>query len=313
MLMRAALLRMADSPQLRGLVETRGWRLASRFVAGRTLDESLQVVRRLAAGGIRSTLSHLGEHTTDAHRARAEAEVYRRAAEALARESLPCGLSIKPTQVGLSIAPALARSVLCETLEVAAAQGRFVRLDMEGSDTTDATLAMARSLHREYPRIGVVIQAYLRRSRADVNALNEEGIPVRLCKGAYMEPPEAAYPDKPEVDQNFYVLMKMLLHSGARPAIATHDERLITAAMRIAGEELPAVDRVSPRPNADRRMWEFQMLYGVRRDLQARLAGSGYGIRVYVPFGTEWYPYFMRRLAERPANLAFVLRALRKG
>ncbi len=311
MLTRTLLLKMADSPTMRNLVETRGWPFASRFVAGRTLEDAVDVVRALSNRGIRSTLSHLGEHTTDADQVRAETGVFREALEALRRERLPCGLSIKPSQMGLMISPDLAESTYREVL-AAAADGQFIRVDMEGSSMTEATMALVRALHADYPDIGVVVQAYLHRSRDDINALNDERISVRLCKGAYMEPPDVALAEKSQVDENFALLMKMLLHSGTRPAIATHDDRLINATIRIAEEELPQAAKIAPRPNSDRRLWEFQMLYGVRRDLQAGLAARGYGVRVYVPYGTEWYPYFMRRLAERPANLSFVLRNLRR-
>lgn len=313
MLTRTLLLKMAESPTMRGLVETRGWPFASRFVAGRTLEDAVDVVRVLSRQGIRSTLSHLGEHTTDAALARAETDVFRQALEMLRREDLPCGLSIKPSQMGLMISRDLAESTYREVLASAAANERFIRVDMEDSTMTEATLSLLRALHADYPETGIVIQAYLRRSLDDINALNDERISVRLCKGAYMEPADVAFVDKREVDENFVLLTKMLLHSGTRPAIATHDERIINEAIRIAGEELPHAAKIAPRPNMDRRLWEFQMLYGVRRDLQAGLAARGYGVRVYVPFGTEWYPYFMRRLAERPANLAFVLRNLRRG
>lgn len=313
MLTRTILLKLADNAGMRRLVESRGWPFASRFVAGRTLEDAVEVVRALSRQGIRATLSHLGEHTTDAARARSETDVFREALETLRRENLPCGLSIKPSQMGLMISRELAEATFRDVLVSAVANERFVRVDMEDSTMTDATLALVRKLHADHPNIGIVIQAYLRRSRADINALNEEGISVRLCKGAYMEPPGVAFADKREVDENFVLLTKLLLHSGTRPAFATHDDRMIGETIRIAEEELPDAARVAPRPNADRTRWEIQMLYGLRRSRQADLAARGYGVRVYVPFGTEWYPYFMRRLAERPANLAFVLRNLRRG
>jgi proline dehydrogenase len=311
MLTRTILLKMADSATLRALVEKRGWWLAHRFVAGRTLEEALAAVGALHARGIAATLSRLGEHVTGMDRARAEAAAYHDALAALSDTGWDCHLSIKPSQMGLQIDAALAEQEIAALLSAAA--GRFVRLDMEDSSMTDATLALVRALHARSPNVGTVIQAYLRRSRDDVNALNAQGIAVRLCKGAYNEPPSVAFPSKAEVDENFYILMKMLLHGGTTPAFATHDERLIRAAISIAREELPRVERIAPRPNADTRRWEFQMLYGIRRDLQASLVAEGFGMRVYVPYGTEWYPYFMRRLAERPANIAFFLRSLRQG
>lgn len=311
MITRTLLLKMADSAALRAVVETRGWRLARRFVAGRTLDEALSAIGALHARGISATLSHLGEHVTDAARAEREADAYLAALAALRGTDWDCRLSVKPSQMGLLLDPAQAERGIAGIMD--AAGGRFVRLDMEDSTTTDATLALVRALHARGPNVGAVIQAYLRRSRDDVNALNRDGIAVRLCKGAYNEPPSVAFPNKAEVDENFLLLMRLLLHGGTDPAIATHDERMIAATIAVAREELPPAAEIAPRPNADPARWEFQMLYGIRRDLQARLVSEGFGVRVYVPYGTEWYPYFMRRLAERPANIGFLLKNLRRG
>lgn len=311
MLTRTLLLKMADSAPLRALVETRGWRLAKRFVAGRSLEEALQSVGALHQRGISTTLSHLGEYVSDATRAEAEAGAYHAALKELAHTDWDCRLSVKPSQMGLLIDPALAERNIGGILD--AANGRFVRLDMEDSGSTDATLALVRALRARYPNVGAVIQAYLHRSRGDINALNEERISVRLCKGAYNEPASVAYPAKSEVDENFLLLMRLLLHGGTAPAIATHDDRMIAETLKVAKQDLPEAGKIAPRPNADPRRWEFQMLYGIRRDLQASLAAQGTGIRVYVPYGTEWYPYFMRRLAERPANIAFFLKSLRQG
>lgn len=310
MLSRTLLLKMADSRSFRGVVESRGWRFASRFVAGRSLDEALDVVDRLSRRGIRSTLSHLGEHITDARAVSAESDVFREALDAIHTRNLPCGLSIKPSQLGLMIGRDLADRTFSEVLAHAATKERFVRVDMEDSTMTADILALTRSLHARFPRVGVVVQAYLHRSQADVNALNQEGVPVRLCKGAYMEPPDVALPDKRDVDRNYILLTNLLLHAGTRPAIATHDDTMIRETIRIVKEDLPRASDIAPRANADLSQWEFQMLYGVRRELQASLAGEGYGVRVYVPYGTEWFPYFMRRLAERPANIGFVVRNL---
>ena len=198
--------------------------------------------------------------------------------------------------MGMDLGPDVVGPIVEGLVEHAAAVGTFLRIDMEGTQYTDATLALVHRLHRAYPgRVGVVIQAYLRRSEADVHDLLAEGIRIRLCKGAYQEPPALAFPEKRDVDANFVALMKVLLTSGVFHGIATHDEAMIAATRSFAAER-----GIAPES------FEFQMLYGVRRDLQTRLAAEGFGMRVYVPFGTEWYPYFMRRLAERPANVLFL-------
>ena len=300
MITRTILLKLADNPTMRNLVEKRGWRFASRFVAGTTLDQAVGVAKTLNAAGITATLSHLGEHITDAERARAEVSEFQHALETLNRENVRCGLSLKPSQLGMFIDPAMAEEGIRTVTECAAANGRFVRVDMEDSNWTGATLNLVQSVHAQYPNIGVVIQSYLRRSEADVNTLNAAGISVRLCKGAYNEPAPVAFPTKQEVDARYVALSRLLLEAGTRPGFATHDPKMISAIKRLAIE----------RPNAP---WEIQMLYGVRRDLQTSLAAEGHRVRVYIPYGTEWYPYFTRRLAERPANIGFILRNLSKG
>lgn len=312
MLTRTVLLKMADSATMRSLVESRGWRFASRFVAGKSLDEAIVAIRHLNEQGIQATLSHLGEHVSETDRARREAVLFTEILQRLSQEQVQCGISVKPSQVGLAIDPAIAEQGLRTILDTARTHGKFVRMDMEDSPYTERTLAVFRSLRVDYENVGIVIQAYLHRSRDDINALNEANASVRLCKGAYKEPAEVAIQEKSAVDENFLLLTRLLLHNGTRPAFATHDESMIQAIKHIAGE-LAEIDHVTPRPNADRNQWEFQMLYGVRRDLQASLSREGYRVRTYVPYGTEWYPYFMRRLAERPANVAFILRNLRYG
>ncbi|HEY3268992.1 MAG TPA: proline dehydrogenase family protein [Armatimonadota bacterium] len=311
MLTRVILLRMADSPTMRRAVETRGWRFASRFVAGRTLDEAIGAVRALNAAGIGATLSHLGEHISDEERAREEAASFVSSLARLHEERLRCGLSIKPSQLGMEIEPRMAQAGILGITEAAARTGQFVRVDMEDSTVTDATLALVRAVHAAYPNIGVVIQSYLRRSAGDVEALNADGISVRLCKGAYNEPPSVAFPTKGEVDDSYRALMRALLFDGIHPAVATHDEAMVQEARRIVANDLPAAG-APVRPNVHLTQWEFQMLYGIRRDLQRDLVADGYRVRVYVPYGAEWYPYFMRRLAERPANVGFLLRQLLK-
>lgn len=300
MITRTILLKLADNRTMRHLVEKRGWRFASRFVAGTTLDQAVGVAKKLNAAGITATLSHLGEHITDADRARAEVTVFQEALETLNRENVRCGLSLKPSQLGMFIDPSMAEDGIRTVTQCAAANGRFVRVDMEDTSWTDATLNLVQCIHAQYPNIGVVVQSYLRRSQADVEALNAAGISVRLCKGAYNEPASVAFPTKQEVDAQYVALARLLLEDGTRPGFATHDPKMIAAIKRKAVE----------RPDAP---WEVQMLYGVRRDLQTSLAAEGHRVRVYVPYGTEWYPYFTRRLAERPANIGFILRNLFKG
>jgi proline dehydrogenase len=276
--------------------------MVARFVAGETLDEALTALERLTAVGFRSTVDLLGEAVTSVDAARAARDSYLATLDALATRGLDRNVSVKLSQMGLGIDPDACRDNVRLILERAAAHEAFVRIDMEDHATTDATLALWRELrpvNAGRGDSGVVIQAALRRSAADVEQLIAEGARVRLCKGAYVEPAEVAFPDKADVDAAYAALMERLLVDGTFPAIATHDERLIARAVAFTRERDIAPDR-----------FEFQMLYGVRRDLQERLVRAGFGVRVYVPFGTQWYPYFMRRLAERPANVAFVLRSV---
>jgi proline dehydrogenase len=273
-------------------------RAALRFVAGEHLPDALAVIRRLSATGLHVTLDSLGEGVTSAGKAEASAQAYLEILDALHREAVESHLSLKLTQVGLDLSDALAGALLRRILDRAGET--FVRIDMESSRYTDRTLRLFEQLWADgYRNVGVVIQSYLRRSAADVVRLIALGARVRLVKGAYAEPASVAFPRKPDVDANFARLAVALLRRGTYPAIATHDERLIEEALRVVTSEGIPPDR-----------FEFQMLYGVRRDLQARLRQQGYRVRVYVPFGEEWYPYFMRRLAERPANVMFVVRSL---
>jgi proline dehydrogenase len=274
--------------------------MVSRFVAGETLPPALAALERLREAGFRTTVDVLGEAVTTRAAAEAAADEYLETLHALGERGLDRNVSVKLSQMGLAIDPDLCRANLTRILERAAATGTFVRIDMEDHSTTDATLAIWRELrpiNAGRGDSGVVIQSALRRSPADVEALIGEAARVRLCKGAYVEPPSVAYPDKPDVDAAYVALMERLLIDGTSPALATHDERIIARAVAFTRERGIAPDR-----------FEFQMLYGVRRDLQDRLVKAGFGVRVYVPFGTQWYPYFMRRLAERPANVAFLLR-----
>ena len=280
--------------------------MVARFVAGETLDEALVALQRLHDHGLRTTVDVLGEAVTSADAARAAADEYLATLDALGARGLDRNVSVKLSQMGLELDPDICRANVERIMDRAATHEAFVRIDMEDHTTTDATLALWRALrpvNAGRGDSGVVIQAALRRSSSDIDDLIAERARVRLCKGAYVEPAAVAYQDKADVDAAYAELMERLLRDGNFPAIATHDERLIARAVEFARANGIGPDR-----------FEFQMLFGVRRDLQERLARAGYGVRVYVPFGTQWYPYFMRRLAERPANVAFVLRSiLREG
>jgi proline dehydrogenase len=280
--------------------------MVARFVAGETLAEALVALERLRDGGFRTTVDLLGEAVTSAADARAAADAYLETLDALAGRGLDANVSLKLSQMGLGLDASGARDNVRRVLERAAAHDAFVRIDMEDHATTDATLALwrdLRSVNAGHGDSGIVIQAALRRSPGDIDQLIAERARVRLCKGAYVEPASVAFPEKADVDAAYGTLMERLLAEGTFPAIATHDERLIARAVGFAREREIGPER-----------FEFQMLYGVRRDVQERLVRAGYGVRVYVPFGTQWYPYFMRRLAERPANVAFVIRSvLREG
>lgn len=278
--------------------------MVRRFVAGETLDAALPAIRRLRDAGLATTVDVLGEAVTRADEASAAAARYRELLAALAAEGLDANVSLKPTQMGLAIDPGLARETVGSVVEAAAASRAFVRIDMEDHATTDATLALWRDVRPSDwaaggADVGVVLQAALLRTPADLEAVVASGGRIRLCKGAYREPAAVAHRAKAEVDAAYEGLMVRLLREGRYPAIATHDPRLIARAIDLARAEGIGPDR-----------FEFQLLYGVRRDLQERLVAEGWRVRVYVPFGAEWYPYFMRRLAERPANVAFLVRNL---
>ncbi|MER3418900.1 MAG: proline dehydrogenase [Chloroflexota bacterium] len=273
--------------------------MVARFVAGADLPEALTAIEALRARGLRWTVDVLGEAVTSVELARAAADRYVATIEALAERGLEVNVSLKLSQMGLLVDPAACRTNVERVFAAAAAHAGFVRIDMEEHTMVEATLALWREVRAVNPASGVVIQAALRRSAADVDALIAEGASVRLCKGAYKEPPEVAFVTKAEVDRSFARLMERLLVEGTDPAIATHDVRLIRRAIRIARERGIGPER-----------FEFEMLYGVRRDLQEWLVREGWRVRIYVPYGTEWYPYFMRRLAERPANMLFLLRSL---
>ncbi len=274
-------------------------RLAARFVAGDTLEEALDVCRRLNQEGITITLDCLGESVTSLEEAAAARDVYLRVLAAIREAGIQGGVSLKLTQFGLDFSYDQCRANLDQLVSLAAELGEFVRVDMESSEYTARTLGLVTDLHSKYSNLGVVIQAYLYRSKEDVEALCDARVRVRLCKGAYLEPATVAFPQKPDVDRNYVALMRILLDRGEYPAIATHDEKMIAATKAYAEARRMGRDA-----------FEFQMLYGIRRDLQRQLVAEGYRLRLYVPFGRAWYPYYMRRLAERPANLLFVLRHL---
>ncbi|MGD2217005.1 MAG: proline dehydrogenase family protein [Gemmatimonadales bacterium] len=272
-----------------------------RFVAGETLDEAIGAVRHLNLQGMDVTLDHLGESVESDDQANRATDDYIRILERLAAENgVQATISIKPTQIGLAIDRDLCLKNMRRLAESAHLRGNFVRMDMEASCYVDATLSVFYELSDEFKNIGAVIQSYLRRSEEDVLELARRAASVRLCKGAYKEPADLAFQKKREIDDSYVRLLEILMDSEAPIGIATHDDLMIDAGKRLIGEHS---ERKAPV--------EFQMLYGIRRDMQARLVEEGYGMRIYVPYGNEWYPYFMRRMAERPANLFFALRAIR--
>lgn len=288
-----------DGPKKLLMGNPLGRRLASRFIAGEELADALRVIRRLNSEGFMVTLDCLGESVHEAAAAEAACQTYLQLLERLAAEKLDSHVSVKLTQLGLAIDEGLARRNLARLVESAARHHNFVRVDMEGSAFTDATLRVFCSVDAPRDGMGIAIQSYLRRTEADVEELLQRGVRIRLVKGAYKEPPDIAFARKRDVDRNYRKLTEKLLASGIYHAIATHDERIIAATERFAREQGIAPEK-----------FEFQMLYGIRRQLQRTLVQQGWRVRLYVPYGREWYPYFMRRLAERPANLFFLMRNL---
>ncbi len=273
---------------------------ARRFIAGETIDEAVECVKDLPGKGLHLTLDYLGESVSSAAAASAASADYVQIIAAIVASGIERNISLKLTQLGLDVDRATAVDNMRRILEPADAHGFFVRIDMENSPYTDATLDILDTLWRQGHRnVGTVIQSYLKRSDADIRKLNLQGVRVRLVKGAYQEPRDVAYQKKSEVDGAFVDLMQALLDEGTYPAIATHDPDMLDATKAYAKSKGYANDR-----------FEFQMLYGIRRDLQTALVKEGYRVRVYVPFGKQWYPYFMRRLGERPANVAFVVKGI---
>ncbi|MPZ22760.1 MAG: proline dehydrogenase [Dehalococcoidia bacterium] len=274
-----------------------GRRLARRFVAGETLDDAVVAVEELNGRGLDAAIALLGEHAPSEEEASRAVAVYQHAASRIHSRSLSAYLSPKLTQLGLDLSEDLCRRQLRSILQAAEEAGVFVRIDMEGSRYTETTLRVVEDLHREFPAVGTVLQSYLRRTPDDLERLLAQEIPVRLVKGAYSEPHSIAFPTQEEVERAYESLTARLLEASPRAAIATHNDRLLGYARKLAvAREIPLSG------------FEFQMLYGIRRAEQERLAAAGYSVRVYVPFGPDWFAYFMRRLGERPANAVFLLR-----
>jgi proline dehydrogenase len=301
-MLRSLFIGLSESKRLRHFAEQSplGLRFSQRFVAGTQLDDVIRATQVVNEWGAGVSIDNLGENVTNADEAKHSAELYHRMLDEISSRKLNANISLKLTHMGFDVSDDLAFNLVTELVDHAVRINNFVRVDMEGSPYTQRTLDFVRQLHRlpgHAGRVGTVIQSYLYRSEKDVDDLLAERIRIRLCKGAYKEPPEIAFPKKADVDANYVKLARTLLKSGVFHGIATHDEKIIAEIKQFArAENIPAS------------AYEFQMLYGVRRDLQQQLVREGYGLRVYIPFGTEWYPYFMRRLAERPANVLFIAR-----
>jgi proline dehydrogenase len=298
--LRSAFIALSRNRVLRNFCEnTRfGRKMSSRFVAGMEIGDALRVAEALNHQGMLVTLDSLGESVSSEVEAHRAAEIYHELLDWIDARKINANISVKLTQMGLELSPQLAEGIAESLAQHAHAKGNFLRIDMEDSSLTQVTLDIVYRLHARPElrgAIGIVIQAYLYRSQADIEQLVAQGIRVRLCKGAYKEPAEVAFPAKADVDKNYILLSQMLLESPIYHGLATHDDAMVIAAREFAS-----------RHGIEPARFEFQMLYGVRRDLQRALVKEGYNVRVYVPFGREWYPYFMRRLAERPANVLFL-------
>lgn len=305
-MLRALFISLSESHWLRAVAERSsiGQKISSRFVAGTQVEDVLRATRAINESGPTVSIDNLGENVSNVDEARASAQLYHQLLDDIAEQKLNANISLKLTHMGLDVDEQLARDQVSGLVAKAAAMNprNFVRVDMEGSPYTQRTLDFVHELHRKPGNqgcVGAVIQSYMRRSEGDVEKLLAEGIRIRLCKGAYKEPPEIAFQPKSEVDANYVKLMKILMKSKVYHGLATHDENIINQAKAFATKE-----RIS------RDAFEFQMLHGIRRDLQQGLVRDGWRMRVYIPFGTEWYPYLMRRLAERPANVLFIAKNL---
>ncbi len=304
-MLRSFFIALSQNKSLRSFSERSavGRKMSGRFVAGMSVEEALAACEQTNREGIAVSLDSLGESVTTEAEAQKSADIYHQLLDAIQARKLNANVSVKLSQVGMDFDPALAERIVGEMVAHAAQVHSFVRIDMEGSPYTEATIAMTERLSAQYPgSVGTVLQAYLFRTEADTERLLGQGIRMRLCKGAYKEGPSIAFPEKVDVDKNYVKLMKRMA-SFSNPAtgkgvfcgIATHDEAIVDQMRTFVREN-----------KIDKSAFEFQMLYGIRRDLQRKLAAEGFGVRVYIPFGPEWYPYFMRRLAERPANVLFL-------
>jgi len=305
-MLRAFFVHLSENRSLRNFAEHSkiGQRVSGRFVAGTEIADAVRVTQAVNGAGMSVTIDNLGENVTNPDEARESARLYHQILEAIAANHLNANISLKLTHMGLDVDEAMARDLVSGLVSKSASMNPpgFVRVDMEGSPYTQRTLDFVHELHRmpgNGNSVGAVIQVYLKRSESDIEKLLAERIRIRLCKGAYKEPASIAYESKADVDANYIKLMKILMKSGIYHGLATHDESIIREAQAFATRE-----------NLARDSFEFQMLYGIRRDLQRRLVRDGWRMRVYIPFGTEWYPYFMRRLGERPANVFFIARNL---
>jgi proline dehydrogenase len=303
-MLRTFFVRLSENRSLRGFAERSaiGRRVSGRFVAGKEVADAVRATQAVNRAGMSVSIDNLGENVTNPDEARLSAKLYEQILDAIAANQLNANISLKLTHMGLDVDEQLARELVAGLVARTAAMNPpgFVRVDMEGSPYTQRTLDFVHELHRipgNQKSVGTVIQSYLKRSESDVEKLLSEGIRIRLCKGAYKESADIAFAEKSDVDANYVKLMKILMKSGVYHGLATHDEKIIREAQAFADREKIARDS-----------FEFQMLYGIRRDLQQRLVRDGWRMRVYIPFGTEWYPYFMRRLGERPANVFFIAR-----
>jgi proline dehydrogenase len=298
-MVRSTLLKLSENKKFaRWVTSNQATRkMSHRFVAGEALEEAIAAARVCNDRGMSVSLDYLGENVASAADARRARDAYLEIFDRIAAEKLDANVSCKLTQLGLDMSAEFCEGQLLSIVERAAQYGNFLRADMEGSLYTARTIDVAKRVRSQSPAIGTVIQAYLYRSEQDVNDLLAYGCRIRLCKGAYKEPPEVAFPKKEDVDANYVKLIQLLLPSGFYHGIATHDPKMIAATIRCAAEK-----------KISKEEFEFQMLYGVRTDLQRQLVRDGFRLRIYIPYGQDWFPYFMRRLAERPANLAFFVR-----
>jgi proline dehydrogenase len=298
-MLRTILLRLADSKRLARFVVSNSLtrRMSHRFVAGESLDEAIDAARALNTAGRQVSLDYLGESVRSESEAREAGQTAVATFDRIAAEKLDANVSVKLTQFGLDLSAELCEKLMREVVQSAESRGNFVRMDMEGSVYTQRTIDMCKRLRASSSAVGVVLQSYLYRTEQDARELLGIGCRLRLCKGAYSEPAAVAYPEKKDVDANYVKVMQLLLPSGVYCGIATHDPKMIAEAKNFAKKNAIGLDQ-----------FEFQMLYGIRTDLQEKLVRSGYRLRVYLPYGQDWFPYFMRRLAERPANIWFLLR-----